>query len=325
MNRRKLVCGFVTALMTLAPWAASVAQDFPNKPIRLVLPYPPGGATDTLARTLAEKMQARLGQTVIVDNKPGGNTLIATHYLQQAAPDGYTLGVVATQFGQYPVTNPSTAKYEPLQDFTPIAQATGLMMVLVANPQVAASSVRELIELAKSKPGQLSVATTGVGSTDHLVGELLAYKTGTRFNFVPYKGGAAAVQDVMAGVADLRVDAMASSRPHIDSGRLKALAVFEPRRHPGFPNLATVVETVPGVEAGGYFGLVGPKGMPGAVVARLNREVVEIMKLPDVVERMTGLGMDPVTGTPEQFATVIRNDYEQWRRLLGDTGLKIEP
>ncbi len=311
------------AVMLLAGPAA-FAQAYPDKPVTLIVPYPPGGATDTLARAIAEKLQVRLKQAVLVDNKPGGNTMIGTSALRRTAPDGYTLSVVPSQFGQMPVVNPAIARYDPLADFTPVAQATSMLMVLVANPNFPANNMSELIKYAKANPGKVTVATTGIGSTDHLGGELLAYRTGTTFNFVPYKGGAQAIQDVIGGTVDIRLDAMPSSRQHIETGRLKALAVFASGRHPGFPGIPAISESVSGAEFGGYFGVVGPKGLAPAIVARLNNEISEIMNLPDVVARMSGLGLDPATGSPEQFGLVIKKDFDLWTRLIKDTGLKIE-
>lgn len=310
------------SLAMLAPPAQ--AQTYPAKPVTLIVPYPPGGATDTLARAIAEKLQARLEQPVVVDNKPGGNTMIGINALRRAAPDGYTLSVMSGQFGQMPIVNPAIAKYDPVSDFTPVAEATSMLMVLVANPALPANSVAELIRYAKANPGKVTVATTGVGSTDHLGGELFAHRTGLKLNFIPYKGGAQAVQDVIGGSVDIRFDAMPSSRQHIETGRLKALAVFEPRRHAAFPAIPAIAESVSGAEFGGYFGVIGPKGLPPAIVTRLNKEITEIMRMPDVVARMSGLGLDPATGSPEQFSTVIKKDFDQWERLIKDTGLKIE-
>ena len=315
----------VFAALALAPLSRPAhAQTYPSKPVTLVVAYPPGGATDTLARAIAEKLQARMGQPVIVNNRPGGSTLIATNFVRQAAPDGYTLYLVTTQFGQLPVINPSIAKYDPLGDFVPVAQATSMLMVLVANPALPVNSVAELVSYAKANPGKVSVATTGIGSTDHLGGELLAFRTGIKLNFIPYQGAAPAVQDVIGGTTDIRLDAMPSSRQHIESGRLKALAVFDSKRPMAFPNIPAIGESVPGVEFGGYFGVVGPKGLSAAVVARLNKEISEIMQLPDVVARMSGLGLDTATGTPEEFGLLIKKDADQWARLLQDANLKIE-
>lgn len=314
----------MAGLMLAGSAPAAWAQSYPSKPLTLVVGYAPGGATDILARTLAEKLQARLGQNVLVDNRPGGSTVIASNFVRQSPPDGYTLYVVTSQFGQMPVVSPGTAHYDPLGDFTPIAQTNSLLMVLVAHPSLPFNNMKEMIEYARRNPGKLNVATTGIGSTDHLGGELLGYRTGTKFNFVPYKGAAPAVQDVIAGVADIRQDAMASSRAHIESGRLKAIAVMETRRNPGFPNIPAVAETLPDAAWGGYFGVVGPKDLPRNVVDRLNQELMQIMRMPDVAEKLTKLGMDPAPGTPEQFASVIRTDNTQWGKLLKDTGLKIE-
>ena len=312
------------ALAMAATVVAAQAQNYPSRPITLVVGFAPGGATDSLARVVAEKLSGRLGQPVVVDNKPGANTLIATNFMRQAQPDGYTLYMVTTSFGQAPVVTPGVAKYQPLKEFTPVAQATGLLNVIVVNPQLPVKSVRELIDYAKANPGKVSVATTGIGSTDHLGGELFAYRNGLKLNFVPYKGGAPAIQDVVAGVASMRLDAMPSSRQFIEAGKLRALAVMEPKRHPGFPNIPAIGETGPGMEYGGYFGVVGPKGMAPALVTRLNAEVNAVLKMPDVIAKLNQLGMDVVTGTPDDFVSVIEKDSKLWAKLLADTGLKIE-
>ncbi|HSV44702.1 MAG TPA: tripartite tricarboxylate transporter substrate binding protein [Ramlibacter sp.] len=315
----------LSGTMVLAAVAcASQAQNYPAKPITLVVGYAPGGATDSLARVVAEKLTSRLGQAVIVDNKPGANSVIASTFVRQAPPDGYTLYMVTTSFGQAPVVTPSVAKYDPLKDFTIVAQATGLLNVMVVNPNLPIKSVRELIEHAKANPGKINVATTGIGSTDHLGGELFAYKMGVKLNFVPYKGGAPAIQDVIAGVADMRLDAMPSSRQFIETGKLRALAVMEPKRHADFPNIAAIGETAAGLDYGGYFGVVGPRGMSPALVTRLNSEINQVLKMPEVVARLNALGMDVVTGSASDFSSVIDKDRQLWSKLLADTGLKIE-
>ena len=311
-------------LALVAACVAAQAQGFPSKPVSLVVPYAPGGATDTLARVVAEKLSARLGQPVLVENKPGANTMIATNYVRQAAPDGHTLLMASPAFGQLPVVNPSLAKYDAVKDFTSIAQTSGLLNVLVVNPNLPIKNVRELIDYAKANPGKVSVATTGVGAQDHLAGELFAYRNGLKLIFVPYKGGAPAIQDVVAGVAHARFDAMPSSRQFIETGRLRALAVMDPKRHPNFPNIPSISETGAGMDYGGYFGIVGPKGMPQAVVTRLSNEIAAVVKMPDVAEKLGQLGMDAVAGSPADFAGVMEADARKWAKLIADTGLKIE-
>lgn len=320
----KQLISCLTLATSLALPGVAVAQEYPTRTVSIVVPFSPGGATDTLARILADKLAGRLGKPVIVDNRPGGNTLIATQYVQKAAADGHTLYLVAGQFGVLPAITPAVAKYDPVKDFSPIAQATGMLMVMVANPTLPYKTVPELLAYAKAHPGKINVATTGVGSTDHLGGELLAYRSGVKFNFVPYKGAAPALQDVISGVADIRLDAMPSSRQFIESGRLKALAVFDPVRSPVYPAIPAIGESVKGVEFGGYFGLVGPRGMPASVVNRLSQEIAAIMALPEVMERVVAMGLDVKVRGANEFSAEIQTDAAQWKKLLSDTGLKIE-
>jgi tripartite-type tricarboxylate transporter receptor subunit TctC len=316
----KLASGAVLAGVALA----AQAQSYPSRPITMVVGNAPGGATDNLARVVAEKLAPRLGQPVLVDNRPGANAVISANFVKQAPADGYTLYMVNTSFGQAPLVTPATAKYDPVKDFIPIAQACGLLNVMVVNPALPVKSVDELVRYAKAHPGKVSVATTGVGSTDHLGGELLAHKHGLSLNFVPYKGGSPATQDVVAGVADMRLDAMPSSRAFIESGKLRALAVMEPRRHPAFPNIPAIGETDAGLAYGGYFGVVGPKGLPEAIVNRLNAEINQVLRMPEVVARLGAMGMDVVTGTASDFAAVVEKDRHLWSRLIAETGLKLE-
>ncbi len=300
------------------------AQTYPNRPITMVVGFPPGGATDSLARAVAEKLASRLGQPIVVDNRPGANTVIATNHVRQTQPDGYTIYMATPAFGQAPVVTPGVAKYDALKDFTLIAQTAGLLNVMVVNPEMPVRTVKELIDYAKSNPGKLSFATTGIGSTDHLGGELFAYRNGLKLNFIPYRGGAPATQDLLSGVVNIRIDAMAGSRQFIDSGKLRALAVMEPKRHPGFPSIPAISETGSGMEYGGYFGIVGPKGIPPAIVNRLSSEINMVMKTQEVIAKINQMGLDVITGTPEEFVRVVEKDSKLWAQLLADTGLKIE-
>jgi tripartite-type tricarboxylate transporter receptor subunit TctC len=261
---------------------------------------------------------------VLVDNRPGGGTAIANNYVRQQPADGHLLYMVASQFTTGPATHPQIHNYNPATDYTPISRLTGILLVLVANAQQPFSTVPELIAYAKANPGKLNVATTGSGSSEHLAGELFQLKSGAKLTFVPYKGGAPAIADVIAGTVQLRFDAMPSSRPHIDSGKLKAIAVAELKRSAMAPNIPTIADAIPGFEVPGYFGLAAPKGLPREVVARLNREAVEIMKMSDIDARMRQLGLEPITTTPEEFASMLTKDYQQWVSLLKQTGIKIE-
>lgn len=321
-RRRALLA--VSAALGMAIGAPALAQPaWPTKPVTLVVPYAPGGATDFLARLFAEKLQARLGQTVLIENKPGANTLLATKHVMQQPGDGYTLYVASSAWNQGPVLQPSQFNYDIVKDFTPVSLLAISPLILVVNPNLPVKNVKDLVALAKSKPGQLNVATTGVGATDHLAGELLANKAGIKMNFVPYKGGAPAVQDVIAGNADVRIDSIPSSKPHVDSGKLRALAITGGRTSM-LPDLPAVSESVPGVYAEGFFGLVAPKGLPKAILDRLNKEAVEILALPDVVTRLRGMGLDPKSSTPDAWRDLAVKDAETWGQVIKAANIKIE-
>jgi tripartite-type tricarboxylate transporter receptor subunit TctC len=288
-----------------------------------VLPFPAGGATDLLARVLAEKLQSRLGEPVVVDNRPGASTLIATNIVRQSAADGYTLYLVPSQVVTLPVTSPQTARYNALQDFTPIARTGTTAIVLLAHSAAPFNTVPELIAYARAHPGELAVATTGVASGDHVAGLQLAQATGIKLNFIPYQGGALATQAVGSGTAQLRSDALASTMPLVAAGRVKILALWD-RRLARLPDVPTVQESVPGIEYGGFYGLLGPKGLPQAIVQRLNREVNEILALPDVSERLQAAGLVLHTGTTEEFARSMQAEYQRSSRVVRNLGVKVD-
>jgi tripartite-type tricarboxylate transporter receptor subunit TctC len=323
-RRAILALGGALAVAAGLAGAPALAQPaWPAKPVTLVVPYPPGGATDVMARLYAEKLQARIGQSVIVDNRPGANTLVATRHVMQQPGDGYTIYFTSSAWSQGPVLFPKEFNYDIARDFSPISLMTVAPFVLVTNANVPARNIAEFIALAKSRPGQLNVATTGVGSTDHLAGELLANKAGLKFNFVPYKGGAAAVQDLLAGNADWRVDVIAIVKPNVEAGKLRALAIFGPPT-PIMPDVPSLSDTVPGTDAYGFFGLIAPKGVPPALVERLNRETREIIALPDVQQRLRTMGMEPRATSPEEWREMAVKDAETWRQLIRNANIKIE-
>jgi len=324
MNRRTFLTAASGSMFALSTSLQAQTAAWPTRPIRLVVPYGAGGSTDVVARILAERLQARLGQPVIVDNKAGASTVIATNFVRQAPADGYTLYMTNSQVGLMPITSPATARYHPVQDFTMIGRIGATTVVLVTNASTPFSSVSELVSYAKSRPGQLAFATTGVGSADHLGGELLAQATGLKFNFIPYAGGAQAMQDVASGVAQLRYDALASSLPHIASGKIRVLAVVGDKRDSRLPNVPALAEVLPAADWSGYYGISGPKGMPEAVVQRLNRELNDAMAQPEVAERLRGAGMTLTGGTPEYLAKVVQADFDKWTRLVKQLGLRTE-
>jgi tripartite-type tricarboxylate transporter receptor subunit TctC len=314
------------ALVALACALPAFAQQpYPSKPIRIVVPYPPGGFNDTLGRTLAAKLQDAWGQTVVVENKPGGNTLIGTDAVAKAAPDGYTLLVVAFPFA----VTPSLIRnmpYDTVRDFAPIALCAQSPNVLVVNPQVLpVKTVGELIALAKSKPGELSYASTGNGSSNHISMELFESLAGVKLLHVPYKGSAPAVVDMLGGQVQVMFDNAPNVMPQVRAGKLRALAQSGARRSPVAPDLPTVAEAgVPGYEVTVWFGLVAPAATPREIVAKLNAEVLRILAMPDVRERFLAQGVEPLGSTPDEFAMHIRAQMDKWAKVVKDAGIKAE-
>ena len=311
--------------VALAPMATlAQAQPYPTKPIRIVVPYPPGGFNDTLGRTLAAKFQESWGQPAVVENKPGGNTVIGTEYVAKAAPDGYTLLVVAFPFSVVPSLY-KTLPYDTLKDFSPVILAATSPNLLVVNPQLPAKSVSELIALAKSQPGKLSYASTGNGSSNHISMELFKSMAGVDITHIPYKGSAPAVTDLLGGQVMLMFDNVPNVLPQVKAGRLRALAVSGSKRTSLAPEIPTVAEAgVTGYDLMVWFGLVAPAGTPREIVQKLNAEVVRILAMPDVRERFLAQGVEPVGGTPEQFGEHIRAQMAKWAKVVQDAGVKPE-
>jgi tripartite-type tricarboxylate transporter receptor subunit TctC len=313
-------------LMLLGAWlgcAQAAGMPYPTKPIRIVVPYPPGGFNDTLGRTLAAKLQDAWGQPVVVDNKPGANTVIGTDAVAKAAPDGYTLLVVAFPFA----VTPSLIRnlpYDTLRDFAPVALCAQSPNILVVNPQVLpVKSVAELIAVAKSKPGGLSYASTGNGSSNHISMELFKSLAGVDLVHIPYKGSAPAVTDLLGGQVQVMFDNAPNVMPHVRAGKLRALAQSGVVRSSVAPDLPTVAEAgVPGYEVTVWFGLVAPAGTPREIVTKLNAEVLKILAMPDVRERFLALGVEPLGSTSDEFAHYIRAQMDKWAKVVKDAGVK---
>lgn len=325
-NRRTATAALAASLVLtggLVRAQSSTAETgYPSKPIRLLVPYSAGGGSDILARLIGEQLRQRMGQPVIVDNRPGGNTAIAMRALQDSPPDGYTLLLGTTALATVPAGTP--AAFDPMK-FAHIGRLSGILLVLVANPNVPVKSLSELIALAKASPGKFTVATSSIGGSDHLTALLFNQRAGVDIRVIPYKGAAPAITDLLGGQVDLRWDAMPSSRPHIDSGKLKALGVAELKRSPMAPNIPAVAEQgVPNFEAPGFYGMIAPLGTPAPIVSRLNRELNDIIKLPDVHARMFELGLEPIGSTPEQFTQLIKTSLNMWGKVIKDANLKIE-
>lgn len=312
---------FGAALLAAALAPAASAQDYPSRPIRFIVPYPPGGGTDTVARLIAQPLTARLGQQVVVDNRGGANAIIGTDLGARAPADGHTLVFCLPASV---AVNPALYRdlpYDPVKHFAPVIQLNDIALLLVATPALPANTVKELVALAQGKPGGLNFASSGNGSAAHLAMELFNTMAGTRMVHVPYKGGGPALTDIMAGQMQLMAGPMIAALPHVKSGRIKAIAVTTARRAKGLPQVPTIGEALPGYESAIWHGVLVPNGTPAAVVAKLNREINEILRMPEIGSRLETQGAEPAGGTPAQFAALIKAERAKYAKLLQDIGL----
>jgi tripartite-type tricarboxylate transporter receptor subunit TctC len=304
------------------PWLATYAQPYPNKPVRIVVPLPPTGVADLAARLIGAKLTMDLGQQVVVDNRPGATGVIAGEHVAKSAPDGHTLlmGTVSTH-----AINPALAKvpFDPVRDFSPISQVAVAPLALAIHPSVPAKSVKDLIALARARPGQLNMASFGTGSIGHVAGELFKVLTRTDMLHVPYKG--TPVVPLVAGEASLTFDALSNVITQANAGKLRILAVSSAQRNALIPHIPTVAEAgVPGYEAITWFGLFGPAGLPDDIALRLSRHIARIVTLPDVRDRLVAQGIEPVSSTPHGLASLLRRDIAKWGKLVRDAGVKLD-
>jgi tripartite-type tricarboxylate transporter receptor subunit TctC len=317
---RKLVRALALACVAALPGAA-LAQTFPAKPVRLVVPFPPGGATDIIARLLGQKLQEIWGQATIIEYKPGGGTVVGTDFVAKSPPDGYTMGIVITAH----VINPglrSDLPYDTLKDLSGVSMVAVQQIALVATPGLEANTVPELIALAKKNPGKLSYATPGTGTAMHLAGELLKSQAGIDIVHVPYKGGAPAYPDVISGRVALQIDPLSASMPNIKGGKVKLLATTGPQRAPTAPDVPTVAETLPGFSVLSISGVVVPSATPREIVRKASADINRALASPDLAERMAQQGMEPSGNTPEQFDAFIRAEIEKWSKVVKASGAK---
>ena len=312
----------IFAVLALAAGLAQ-SQQYPTKPVRIIAPFAPGGGTDFIARLIAQKLTERLGQQVIVENKPGAGGNLGAEFAVKSAPDGYTLLLVA---GSYTV-NPSLYKlsFDPVNDITPIVQLSQGPFVVAVHPSVPANNLKELIELARRQPDKLSYASAGSGSITHLASELFLDMAKIKVVHIPYKGTGPALNDTIAGSTQLIFGSVSTTLQFIKSGRLRGLAVTTPRRISALPDLPTVAEAgVPGYEVVLWHGLVAPKGVPRPIVDRLNREANEVLKAKDMGDLLATDGVAPAGGTPEQFRAVIKADIGRWRGVVKQANIKLD-
>ena len=314
----------LAALALVALPAIASAQSYPTKPIRLVVPFPPAGATDILSRELARLLSERLKQQVIVDNKPGAGGTLGSDLVARSAPDGYTIQMATSSTHSIgPSLNPKIP-YNAQTDFTPVAHVANATNVLVVSPSVKANTVAELIAEIKAKPGQFNFGSSGNGTIVHLTGELFKSMTGTYIVHIPYRGTALVIPDMVSGQIQLLFDNVASALPHIRDGRVKALGVTSLKRSPLLPNVPTVADTVPGFESSTWFGVFGPKNMPAEATQRLNTEIGAILRTPEFQERLRTLGYDGAGGSPADFAKVVADDTAKWARLIKERKISGE-
>jgi tripartite-type tricarboxylate transporter receptor subunit TctC len=315
---------FLPLLLALVAGAA-FAQPYPSKPIHFVVPYPAGGPLDAVARLLGQKVSESVKQPVVVENKAGAGGNIGADYVAKAAPDGYTIlmGAVATH-----AINPTlyaSIPYDPVRDFIPVTQVASTPNVLVVNPSIPASSVKEFIAYAKANPGKLNFGSGSTGSAGHLAGELFKSMAGVQMTHIPYKGAAPAMQDLIAGQVQLMFDNLASSLAQVRAGKVKALAVTTAKRSSLAPDLPTIAESgLPGFDINTWFGIFAPANTPREIVDRLHDEFARALAAPDVREKMLNLGAEPVSSTPEQFAAYIRSEAEKYARVIKASGAKVD-
>src|SRR3989442_1096108 len=323
MRSTKFVLGTLALLAAVLGVAPAMGQQYPTKPVRIIVPFAPGGGNDFIARFVAQRLTEALGKQVIVENKPGAGGVLGIEQGIKAAPDGYTLTLIASSY----TVNPSVYKlnFDPVNDITPIIQMSQGPLLIVVPPSLPVKNTKELIALAKSKPGQVNFASSGQGSVIHLATELFDSMAGIKMNHIPYKGTGPALTDTIGGQTDVFFSSTATALPHVQAGKLRAIAVTTAKRIPALPNVPTVAESgVPGYEVTLWHGLIGPKGLPHPIVERINGEVTKALSLKQTAEQLQNDGVAPAGGTPEQFAAQIKKEIELWRKVAADAGVKAE-
>ena len=322
---RKLLTTLVLAAGLLSVMLASaLAQSWPQKPIKMIVPFPAGGGTDVVARLVAKYLTERLGQTVFVENRGGANGAIGLQALKQSAPDGYTIAMTSDT----PMTvNPWIYKnlpYEPLRDFIPVTSTIRLPSMLAVHPSVPARSVAELIALAKAKPNGLTYASAGVGNFSHLEAELFSIATGVKMLHVPYKGTGPAAMGMIGGEVQLGFNNVSTLMPHAQAGKLIALAIAEPKRMPELPNIPAIAETVPGFEMAPWVGIIAPAGTPKEIVDRLTKEILAVMRDPAAVKQFTDQQLVVMTLEQDRFRDLIKKDLDKWGKVTKTAGIQME-
>ncbi len=314
----------LAALAVAAPLTATAQAAWPSKPIRLIVPFPPAGSTDVIARTVAERLGAALGQNVIIDNKPGATGAIGLEALARSEPDGYTIGLgTIGSIAINPMVNRKLG-WDPVKDFAPIGYVGATPFALLVNPNVKANTVAEFIALAKAQPGKVTYATGGNGGSQHVAAVLLEDMAGVSMQQIPYKGSGPALIDLIGGQVDSLIEPAVSAAPHIKSGKVRALALTGARPSAAFPGVPVVGDVVKGYDVSAWFALFAPAKTPPAVVARLNEELGKILRNPQVIERMAGVGVEVAPGTPAQLGDYLKSEIAKWDKVVKKASITAE-
>jgi tripartite-type tricarboxylate transporter receptor subunit TctC len=314
---------FFAALFLLLAVLPAEAQNYPTKPVRVIVPFAPGGGSDFIGRFIAQRLSDSFGRQVIVENKPGAGGMLGIAEGVKAAPDGYTLMLIASSY----TVNPSIykLKFDPVGDITPIIQLSQGPLLVVVRPSLPVKNLKDLIALAKSKPGQVNFASSGQGSVIHLATELFDTMAGVKMNHIPYKGTGPALTDTIGGQTDVFFSSTATAMPQVQAGKLRALAVTTAKRIPALPEVPTIAEAgVPGYDVVLWHGLIGPKGMPKDVVDRINAEAMKALKLKETAAQLQNDGVAPAGGSPAQFGQTIGKEIGMWKKVVAEAGVKVE-
>ena len=324
MNKRHLLQTLAALGATFVSQPQALAQAYPSKPIRLIVPFPAGGATDLFARSLSQKLGERLGQSVVIDNKPGAGGTLGSDLAAKAPADGYTLLLSTTSTHSIgPNLNPKIP-YDAMRDFTPIGQVGNAPSIMLVPNSSPAKTVKEWIDYARQNPGRLNYASSGNGTIVQLTAELFKSQANLFVVHIPYKGTALAIPDLVSGKIDVLFDSLPTGLPHVKDGRLRALGVTSAKRTPLAPDLPPISDVLPGYESTTSFGLFGPKGLPAEVVTRVNLAANQVLKDPEVVDKLTRLGIEPVGGTPAQFGQLLNTELAKWKKIIQERKITLE-
>ena len=317
---RRFLTGLLLAFMATSVWA----QSWPTRPVRMIIAFPPGGPTDLVSRVLAQRLSEQLGQQVIVDNKPGAGGNLAAELAARATPDGYTIFYNTSAIVIGPALY-GKVNYDTLKDFAPVALTASVPMVLVVNPQLPARSVKEFLDLAKSRPGALNYSSSGTGTITHLASAMMSSQTGVQTQHIPYKGSAPGLVDLAAGQTQFMIDTINTVLPYVRDNRLRGLAVTSIKRSTLLPDLPTLAESgLTGYEISSWFGLFVPASTPAAVVDKLFKDTSRVLKSPDVIERFAKEGAEPVGSTPAEFNNYVRSEFVKYNKVIKDNGIKAD-